>query len=152
MESLVGSNDSDDEILDQSEMNQQQLDEMGETDELPYAYRNRKNNWVASEDELLLKLIKENGTSSWIQIAKLMNGRTAKQCSNRWKDCLNPDIRKGNWTLEEDTIILNMYAVLGNQWTKVSLFKNLKIKQKKICLQFSFPDFYGVTRTKCVGN
>ena len=108
--------DSDDGILDHMD----HAESMDQTDDYTYVYRNRKNNWVASEDDLLLRLIKDHGTGSWIKISQFMNGRTAKQCSNRWKDCLNPEIRKGNWSLEEDTIILQMYQVLGNQWTKVS--------------------------------
>ena len=39
---------------------------------------------------------------------------------NRWHDCLDPKIKKGNWKPEEDKLILDMYSKIGSKWTRVS--------------------------------
>eukprot|EP00520_Triparma_pacifica_P009649 CAMPEP_0118651784 /NCGR_PEP_ID=MMETSP0785-20121206/10966_1 /TAXON_ID=91992 /ORGANISM="Bolidomonas pacifica, Strain CCMP 1866" /LENGTH=422 /DNA_ID=CAMNT_0006544251 /DNA_START=160 /DNA_END=1425 /DNA_ORIENTATION=- len=49
-----------------------------------------------------------------------MDGRTGKQCRERWHNHLNPNIKKGAWTEEEDRIIIKMQAQLGNQWAKIT--------------------------------
>ena len=48
------------------------------------------------------------------------NGRNGKQCRERWLNQLNPAIRKGPWTAEEDRIILENIATIGPAWTKIS--------------------------------
>ena len=70
--------------------------------------------WLPREDEYLLQLIKILQPKKWTHIAKelnkaLYNGRqtkSPKQCRERWHNHLNPDLKKGNWTLEEDIYIL----------------------------------------------
>mmetsp|Transcript_97508 Transcript_97508/g.278838 ORF Transcript_97508/g.278838 Transcript_97508/m.278838 type:complete len:309 (-) Transcript_97508:332-1258(-) len=49
-----------------------------------------------------------------------MHGRSGKQCRERWHNHLNPDVKKGSWTEEEDEIILSMQAELGNAWAKIT--------------------------------
>jgi hypothetical protein len=45
--------------------------------------------------------------------------RTGKQCRERYANHLQPGVKKGGWTKEEDEIILNLQARLGNQWAKM---------------------------------
>jgi hypothetical protein len=33
---------------------------------------------------------------------------------------LNPDVKKGNWTQEEDDIIFKKYLEIGSSWSKIS--------------------------------
>jgi hypothetical protein len=47
-------------------------------------------------------------------------GRSSKQCRERWYNILNPSIKKGSWTAEEDKIIFSMYHEIGTQWTKIA--------------------------------
>ena len=44
------------------------------------------------------------------------NGRTPKQCSDRYNNSLKPDGKKayGQWTEEEDRTISRLHAVFGN--------------------------------------
>jgi hypothetical protein len=50
----------------------------------------------------------------YIDIAsKLCNGRTAKQCRDRYKNYLRNGIKKGGWTVEESELIKDMYATFG---------------------------------------
>ncbi|GMH79202.1 hypothetical protein TL16_g08066, partial [Triparma laevis f. inornata] len=56
----------------------------------------------------------------WTTVAEALGGRSGKQCRERWHNHLNPDVKKGGWTEEEDRIIIKMQAELGNQWAKIT--------------------------------
>ena len=80
----------------------------------------RKNAWSKQEDALLMKIVSRYGPANWDILAKYIKGRTGKQCRERYHNILDPAVRKGNWTAEEDKIILELHGVLGNQWAKIS--------------------------------
>ena len=40
----------------------------------------------------------------------------------RWHNHLNPEIKKGNWTKEEEAIIREKQAVLGNRWAEIAKY------------------------------
>ena len=46
------------------------------------------------------------GPRKWSKIAAHLPGRIGKQCRERWHNHINPEIRKGPWTAEEDEIIV----------------------------------------------
>lgn len=60
------------------------------------------------------------GLKHWGVIAQQVAGRTAKQCRERWCNHLDPSIRKGSWTPEEDTLILGLQQQLGNKWSQIA--------------------------------
>jgi len=79
-----------------------------------------KGPWTKEEDELLIKLVREHGPKHWSKISSCLKGRIGKQCRERWHNHLNPEIRKDAWTEEEDRIILEAHAVLGNKWAEIA--------------------------------
>jgi myb proto-oncogene protein len=55
---------------------------------------------------------------NWTDIAEKVNDaldtdRSGKQCRERWQNHLRPNIKKGNWSIEEEEMILNMYQTFG---------------------------------------
>lgn len=66
------------------------------------------------------KIIDETGAVNWNLIATSFPGRTGKQCRERWHNHLFEGIKKGDWTEEEDMVILKSHERLGNQWSKIS--------------------------------
>eukprot|EP01039_Chlorochromonas_danica_P010857 gene10857-12067_t len=65
--------------------------------------------WTVEEDEQLRELVTELGANQWTAISHRMNGRTAVTCRFRWLYQVNPCLRRGNWTSEEDDLLLNYY-------------------------------------------
>ena len=65
--------------------------------------------WDEDEDDILNQWVKENGPKNWAKCAKLIKCRTGKQCREHWKNKLNEDIKKGQWTPEDDLLILKFY-------------------------------------------
>ena len=79
-----------------------------------------KKPWTADEDKRLLELAKSCGTSNWGYIAEQLENRSGKQCRERYHNHLIDDIKKGDWTPEEDMIIMEMQQKIGNQWAKIT--------------------------------
>jgi hypothetical protein len=67
---------------------------------------NSKRPWTTEEDQLLMEAIQKYGTQRWPLIAQhVQRGRAGKQCRERWFNHLCPNVKKGDWTEEEDRII-----------------------------------------------
>ena len=65
--------------------------------------------WNEEEDKVLKKWVEENGPRHWGKCAQVLQERTGKQCRERWKNCLNTSIKKGDWTAEENLLVLKLY-------------------------------------------
>lgn len=79
-----------------------------------------KIKWTKEEDELLKNCIQKYGTGNWSLVAQELEGRTGKQCRERWTNQLNPNLKKENWTLAEDHILLQQQKMCGNSWSKIA--------------------------------
>ena len=62
----------------------------------------------------------EFGHRKWSFIASKMNGRRGKQCRDRWLNHLKPDIRRGEWTAEEERILVEGHRMLGTRWAALA--------------------------------
>ncbi len=78
-----------------------------------------KKMWTSIEDRRLRQLA-EASPDNWNVIAASLPGRTGKQCRERWLNHLRPNIRKGNWTEDEDKIILREQRRIGNKWAEIA--------------------------------
>eukprot|EP00300_Choanocystis_sp_HF-7_P001308 c11057_g1_i1.p1 GENE.c11057_g1_i1~~c11057_g1_i1.p1 ORF type:complete len:269 (+),score=38.13 c11057_g1_i1:75-809(+) len=76
--------------------------------------------WSAHEDSLLRQLVQACGPKNWSTIAKSFKGRVGKQCRERWRNHLNPQIRKDPFTQEEDNRILELVLAYGTKWTQIA--------------------------------
>ena len=65
----------------------------------------KKGPWTEVEDTLLTSLVDHLGSHRWSEIAKKIKGREGKQCRERWHNHLNPDIKKGAWTVREQWVL-----------------------------------------------
>ena len=79
-----------------------------------------KGSWTKEEDETVRKLVQQYGSKRWSFIAKYLPGRLGKQCRERWYNHLSPDIKKSDWTEEEDRMIVEMHKKLGNRWAAMA--------------------------------
>jgi hypothetical protein len=80
----------------------------------------KKGTWQPEEDDRLTAevnaFVDAGGEINWSAIARCIEGRTAKQCRERWRCNLDPNINKNEWTTEEDLMIVNLQKELGNRW------------------------------------
>ncbi|GBG32033.1 Transcription factor MYB115, partial [Hondaea fermentalgiana] len=78
-----------------------------------------KGAWSPEEDEIVKKAVEKVGTD-WKAVAAMIKGRTSKQCRDRYKLKLDPNINHGPWTPEEDKELMQLHSQLGRQWTKIA--------------------------------
>ncbi|MED6126993.1 hypothetical protein PIB30_083840 [Stylosanthes scabra] len=79
-----------------------------------------KGQWSPEEDRKLEKLVKQHGIRKWSQIAEKLEGRAGKQCRERWHNHLRPDIKKDGWSEEEERILVETHAKVGNRWAEIA--------------------------------
>ncbi|KAK7842577.1 transcription factor MYB53 [Quercus suber] len=81
----------------------------------------KKGPWTPEEDQKLVDYIQKHGHGSWRALPKLAGlNRCGKSCRLRWTNYLRPDIKRGKFSEEEEQIIINLHAVLGNKWSAIA--------------------------------
>lgn len=79
-----------------------------------------KGSWTRHEDEIIVQYVKENGTKNWRSLCNLLPGRIGKQCRERWRNHLDPNINHDPWTPEEDALLISLHRKYGNHWVQIS--------------------------------
>ncbi|PSS04556.1 Transcription factor like [Actinidia chinensis var. chinensis] len=81
----------------------------------------KKGPWTPEEDKRLADYIQRNGHASWRALPKLAGlNRCGKSCRLRWTNYLRPDIKRGKFSEEEEQIIIDLHALLGNKWAAIA--------------------------------
>ncbi|XP_022761289.1 transcription factor MYB108-like [Durio zibethinus] len=81
----------------------------------------RRGPWTVEEDFKLINYIATHGEGRWNSLARCAGlKRTGKSCRLRWLNYLRPDVRRGNITLEEQLLILELHSRWGNRWSKIA--------------------------------
>jgi len=81
-----------------------------------------KGSWTAEEDAILREKRQLYGRK-WAKIAAHLPGRQGKQCRERFVNHLDPELKKGEWTDDEEAILIAMHQHYGNRWANIA--KNL---------------------------
>ncbi|XP_034918624.1 transcription repressor MYB6 [Populus alba] len=80
-----------------------------------------KGAWTKEEDERLVNYIKSHGEGCWRSLPKAAGLlRCGKSCRLRWINYLRPDLKRGNFSDEEDELIINLHSLLGNKWSLIA--------------------------------
>ncbi|GJR34860.1 homeodomain-like protein [Tanacetum coccineum] len=81
----------------------------------------RRGRWTSEEDETLIKYIQANGEGCWRSLPKNAGLlRCGKSCRLRWINYLRGDLKRGNFTQEEDEFIVKLHKSLGNRWSTIA--------------------------------
>eukprot|EP00298_Acanthocystis_sp_HF-20_P020614 c25663_g1_i1.p1 GENE.c25663_g1_i1~~c25663_g1_i1.p1 ORF type:complete len:241 (-),score=40.27 c25663_g1_i1:7-729(-) len=81
-----------------------------------------KSAWTNEEDEILRSYVKMYGLKNWSAMAHNLQGRTGKQCRERWRNHLSPEVRKDRFSQQEDEFILSMVNQMGTKWSVISRY------------------------------
>ncbi|KAK1405387.1 Myb domain protein 94 [Heracleum sosnowskyi] len=81
----------------------------------------KRGPWTPVEDIMLASYIQEHGPGNWRLVPSNAGlQRCGKSCRLRWKNYLRPGIKRGNFTPEEDRVIIRYQALLGNRWAAIA--------------------------------
>ncbi|PSR73463.1 hypothetical protein PHLCEN_2v10755 [Hermanssonia centrifuga] len=88
-----------------------------------HAVSRRVHVWTPGGDKRLMDAIGLYGTGSWMLVARYVSeDATASQCQNRYTRTLDPSLRRGAWTKEEDSQLRRAVEVFGRSWVEVCTF------------------------------
>ncbi|CAI0396563.1 unnamed protein product [Linum tenue] len=98
-----------------------------------------KGAWTKEEDQRLIDYIRTHGEGCWRSLPKSAvlasclnffspSGfrfsagllRCGKSCRLRWINYLRPDLKRGNFSEEEDELIIKLHSLLGNKWSLIA--------------------------------
>jgi hypothetical protein len=79
-----------------------------------------KGSWTRDEDETIIKYVQDHGTKDWTNLATLLPGRIGKQCRERWRNHLDPDVNREAWSEQEDAILISWHDKIGTKWVKIA--------------------------------
>ncbi|XP_020238230.1 transcription factor MYB101 [Cajanus cajan] len=83
--------------------------------------RVRKGPWTPAEDAILTEYVKKHGEGNWNSVQKNSGlFRCGKSCRLRWANHLRPNLKKGAFSPEEEQIIIDLHAKLGNKWARMA--------------------------------
>jgi len=99
------------------EMSNGEGSDISEMEEHGFGAMDARSTWTVEEDSHLTHIVEEFGARNWTFIATQVEGRTGKQCRERWRNHLVPGLRKDPFTPEEDEIILRMIDEVGSKWS-----------------------------------
>ncbi|KAK9991812.1 hypothetical protein SO802_026797 [Lithocarpus litseifolius] len=81
----------------------------------------KKGPWTPQEDQILISYIQKNGHANWRALPKQAGLlRCGKSCRLRWTNYLRPDIKRGNFSTEEEETIIKLHEMLGNRWSAIA--------------------------------
>ncbi|KAH1042232.1 hypothetical protein GYH30_024514 [Glycine max] len=83
-------------------------------------YRNKKE---SRQHIILVSYIQEHGPGNWRAVpAKTGLSRCIKSCRLRSTNYLRPGIKQGNFTEQEEKMIIHLQDLLGNRWAAIASY------------------------------
>ncbi|PON88936.1 GAMYB transcription factor [Trema orientale] len=77
--------------------------------------------WTAMEDKILAEYVNIHGQGQWRYLPQKAGlKRCGKSCRLRWLNYLRPGIKRGNFSLEEEDVIIKLHKLLGNRWAFIA--------------------------------
>ncbi|XP_076921581.1 transcription factor MYB8-like [Bidens hawaiensis] len=81
----------------------------------------KKGAWTEDEDNKLAAYIQRYGHWNWSLLPKFAGvSRSGKSCRLRWMNYLRPNLKHGNFTEEEDNVIVGLHNKIGNKWSTIA--------------------------------
>ncbi|CAM8973550.1 unnamed protein product [Rhodiola kirilowii] len=85
------------------------------------SHPHKRGLWTEEEDKILMEYVEVHGKGQWNRIAKKTGlKRCGKSCRLRWVNYLSPNVKKGNFTEEEEDLIIRLHKLLGNRWSLIA--------------------------------
>ncbi|XP_040985767.1 transcription factor MYB10 [Juglans microcarpa x Juglans regia] len=83
----------------------------------------KRGPWSPAEDLRLITFIQKHGHDNWRALPKQAGLlRCGKSCRLRWINYLRPDVKRGNFTKEEENTVIKLHKAWGNKWSKIASY------------------------------
>jgi hypothetical protein len=78
------------------------------------------NFWTKEEDKKVVDGVARWGVKAWAVISEELPGRHKRHVRERWMNSLDPAVKKGGWTAEEDKLLGDLHSSHGRSWTTIA--------------------------------
>jgi hypothetical protein len=76
---------------------------------------------LCPQDQRLRSLVESAFCKSWRDVAQQLPDRTEIECFRRWQKVVNPSLKKGGWTPDEDKQIIELVEKYGaKRWSVIA--------------------------------
>ncbi|KAK6798661.1 hypothetical protein RDI58_006364 [Solanum bulbocastanum] len=83
----------------------------------------KKGPWTPEEDIMLVSFVQEHGPGNWRTVPTHTGlRRCSKSCRLRWTNYLRPGIKRGSFSDQEEKMIIQLQALLGNKWAAIASY------------------------------
>ncbi|KAH9328107.1 hypothetical protein KI387_000215, partial [Taxus chinensis] len=83
--------------------------------------KQKKGLWSPEEDNKLTAYFANHGRAYWSQVPKLAGlQRCGKSCRRRWINYLRPGIKRGAFSMFEESFIIEAHSLVGNRWSMIA--------------------------------
>lgn len=110
--------------------------------DIKHIQAHKKIKFTPDEDAKLHDLVQQYGDNDWSTIASFMNGRNKRQCRERWRHYLSPQVSTEPFTEEEDALLHYKYLEYGHRWKLIATFfpnrTDITIKNRWLFLHRQF--------------
>ncbi|KAK8624634.1 hypothetical protein V6N13_089524 [Hibiscus sabdariffa] len=81
----------------------------------------KRGEWSREEDDKLRSYIQRYGHWNWRLLPKYAGlKRCGTSCRLRWMNYLRPELKHGNFSEEEDALIIKLHEQCGNRWSTIA--------------------------------
>ena len=81
----------------------------------------KKGPWTSAEDTVLVEYVRNHGEGNWNAVQRNSGlKRCGKSCRLRWANHLRPNLKKGGFSPEEERLIIELHAKIGNKWARMA--------------------------------
>ena len=81
----------------------------------------KKGPWTTVEAAVLVNHVRQHGEGNWNAVQRLTGLlRCGKSCRLRWTNHLRPNLKKGSFSPDEELLIAQLHAQLGNKWARMA--------------------------------
>jgi hypothetical protein len=78
--------------------------------------------FTSKEDQMMEGLVEQFGTNDWESVARLIPGRSPRQCRERWFTYVAPEVNRMPWSCEEDALLFDLVQTHGPKWGSLASF------------------------------
>ncbi|GJV17417.1 Myb-like protein AA [Tanacetum coccineum] len=84
--------------------------------------KRKRRHWENWEDIRLREFVARHGTKDWKLISEQLPGRSGNNCRLRWLNQLDPNVKKTDFTNQENDVLIRTHEIFGNKWTRIAKF------------------------------
>jgi hypothetical protein len=79
-----------------------------------------RRKFTPEEDDVLRRIVARLGSNDWNAVAQQFPNRSPRQCRDRWRNYLSPDVAIGPWSRADEETLLAKVKEMGPRWALIA--------------------------------